>query len=265
MVFKNFSRALAAISLCGASIAFGAAGAAGAGDTPGATAPGLNAQVLKHIEDTIQKRFPGLEVDEVRPTPFGDLYEVRIGKDVVYANATASYLLQGSLIDTASRRDLTAERVEQLSRVSFGDLPLDIAIKQVKGDGSRKMFVFEDPNCGYCKMLHKTLKDVDDITVYTLLFPILGPDSIVKARSIWCADDKATTWREWMVNGKTPPAAECEAPLEKALALGRELGVQGTPAIFFEDGSRSNGAMPLQALNEKLSSVEAALKQQKRP
>ena len=259
MIFKKSFRALVFATICGSATIFGVAGAASSVGDSSETAVPAQAQVLKHIKSTIQKRFPGLEVDEVSATPFNGLYEVRIGKDVVYANATASYLLQGSLIDTATRRDLTAERVELLSRVAFKDLPLDIAIKQVKGDGSRKMFVFEDPNCGYCKMLHKTLKDVDNVTVYTLLFPILGPDSTVKAQNIWCADDKAATWRDWMVNGKTPATANCEAPLEQALALGRELGVQGTPAIFFEDGSRSNGAMPLQALNDKLASVETTL------
>src|SRR3546814_9562552 len=122
--------------------------------------------------------------------------------------------------------------------VAFSSLPLDLAIKQVKGDGSRKIAVFEDPNCGYCKRLHQALQNVDNITVYTLLFPILSPDSTVKARNIWCAKDQAATWRDWMLNGKTPPEANCEAPLDTLLALGRKLMMQGTPAIIFADGHR---------------------------
>ena len=132
-----------------------------------------------------------------------------------------------------------------------------MAIKQVTGDGSRKIAVFEDPNCGYCKRLHQALKEVDNITVYTLLFPILSPDSTVKARNIWCAKDQAATWKAWMQDGVVPPDAACDAPIDKMLALGRKLMVQGTPAIIFADGSRVNGALPLDALQQKLDEVKA--------
>jgi thiol:disulfide interchange protein DsbC len=210
------------------------------------------------VRKSFQERFPGIDIVVVKHTRFPGLYEVQIGMDLVYTDANVDYLMQGSLIDAKSRTDLTAERLEELSKVSFSSLPLELAVKQVKGDGTRQIAVFEDPNCGYCKRLHETLKDVDNITVYTFLFPILSPDSTVKARNIWCAKDQAATWRNWMLDGKTPPEAKCETPVETVLALGRKMMVQGTPAIIFADGSRVNGALPLDALNKKLASVKTA-------
>lgn len=205
-------------------------------------------QVRKGFEE----RFPGLPVTEVSPTPFSGLFEIRIGTDLLYVDGEVNYVLQGSLIDAQTRSDLTAKRIAKLSEIDFDALPLNDAIKQVKGDGSRRIAVFEDPNCGYCKMLHKTLKEVDNITVYTFLFPILSPDSHVRSRNIWCASDSATAWREWMLDGKAAPEAECDTPIERNLALGRGMMVTGTPAIFFSDGSRVNGAVPAETLEQRL-------------
>lgn len=207
------------------------------------------------VRKSFEERFPGIDVTVVHRTPFPGLFEVQIGMDVLYTDAKVDYVLQGSLVDTKTRRDLTAERLEELSKVAFSSLPLELAVKQVKGDGSRQLAVFEDPNCGYCKRLHQTLAQVDNTTVYTFLFPILSPDSTIKARNIWCAKDQAATWRNWMLNGVTPPEAECETPVETVLALGKQLRVQGTPAIIFEDDSRVNGALPLDALTQKLDTL----------
>ncbi len=208
------------------------------------------------VRKSFEERFPGVEAKNVRPTPFPGLFEVQVGMDLLYTNATADYVLQGALIDAKNRRDLTAERLEDLSKVSFSSLPLELAVKQVKGDGSRQIAVFEDPNCGYCKRLHQTLTQVDNITVYTFLFPILSPDSTVKARNVWCAKDQAATWRAWILDGKVPPEATCDTPVDTVLALGRQLMVQGTPAIIFTDGSRANGALPLDALNQRLAAAK---------
>ncbi|MBB5215423.1 DsbC family protein [Parapusillimonas granuli] len=225
------------------------------GAAPAAAVSTRDAASPDAVRAAFGERFPGIEVSSVERTPFPGLFEVRIGMDFVYTDAQVEYILQGSLIDAKSRRDLTAERSEELSRVAFADLPLELAIKQVKGDGSRRMAVFEDPNCGYCKRLHQTLKEVDNTTVYTFLFPILSPDSSVKARNIWCAKDRAATWRAWILDGKTPPEAQCDTPIDTVLALGRKLMVQGTPAIIFADGSRVNGALPLDALQKKLDAL----------
>ncbi|TEA77956.1 DsbC family protein [Allopusillimonas ginsengisoli] len=221
-----------------------------------APAPVAAPVTLDDVRGAFEKRFPEIDVAGVRETPFPGLYEIQLGTDVIYANAAVDYILQGSLIDAKRRADLTAARLEELSKVSFSSLPLDLAVKQVKGDGSRVMAIFEDPNCGYCKQLHHTLKDVDNVTIYSFLFPILSPDSTIKARNVWCAKDQATTWAAWMTNGKKPAEAQCETPIDKVLALGRKLMVQGTPAIFFSDGSRINGAVPLDVLNKKLNSLK---------
>lgn len=208
------------------------------------------------VRQAFEKRFPGVEVSSVMPTPFKDVFEVRVGMDLLYTNASVDYVMQGSLIDAKARKDLTAERLEDLSRVAFDSLPLELAVKQVKGTGARKLAVFEDPNCGYCKQLHRTLKEIDDTTVYTFLFPVLSPDSEVKARNIWCAKDSAAAWKAWMLDGKVPAEATCDTPVEKVMALGRKLMVQGTPAIIFADGTRVNGALPLAALRQRIDALD---------
>jgi len=208
------------------------------------------------ITQAFEQRFPGIHVDAVRLTPMDGIFEVQVGLDLLYTDARADYVLQGSLIDAKARRDLTAERLEALQQVAFDSLPLDHAIRQVKGTGARKVAVFEDPNCGYCKQLHHTLESVDDVTVYTFLFPILAPDSSTKSRDIWCSADPAKAWKAWMLNGELPPAADCPTPIQENLALGRKLHVQGTPALFFADGSRVNGALPLDALQKKLGAPQ---------
>lgn len=262
---SGFTRWLASAAILSAS-AFTATAfaqqesAAGAPNSqPGqasAATPATQAATSETVLQAFQLRFPGVPVESVTPTPFMGLYEIRIGNDLLYADPQVNFVMQGSLIDAESRTDITAQRLEALNRVAFSSLPLDLAIKQVKGDGSRKIAVFEDPNCGYCKQLHNTLKSMDNITVYTLLYPILSPDSTEKSRNIWCADNKEQVWKDWMLNKVTPPTANCEAPLEKLLALGQELNVTGTPAIFFADGSRVNGALPREALEQKLDSVK---------
>jgi len=209
----------------------------------------------EQVQERFEARFPGVEVNEVRSTPFDGLYEIRVGRDLLYADAKVDFLLQGALIDTQSRTDLTAQRLEELSRVAFSELPLELAVKQTYGSGTHKLAVFEDPNCGYCKRFHKTLQEVGDTTVYTFLYPILSDDSVVKARNVWCAQDKATTWTAWMHDGVVPQKAECEMPLDDLMSLGQRLMVEGTPAIVFADGSRVNGAMTTEALKEKLAAL----------
>lgn len=221
--------------------------------TSGTQGAAATAVPTEQVRQAFEARFPGLGVTEVSRTPFPGLFEVRIGTDMLYVDADVNYVLQGALIDAKTRSDLTAERIANLSRVDFDTLPLKDAIEQVKGNGSRRIAVFEDPNCAYCKMLHETLKDIDNVTVYTFLYPILSPDSHVRSRDIWCAPDRAQAWRDWMLDGKQPATAECETPIEGNLALGRALMVTGTPAIFFADGSRVNGALPADALEKKLS------------
>lgn len=228
-------------------------------DAP-AEAPKRSPEEIKAgVKAAFAKEFPGIVPDDVKPTPFAGIYEVRIGTDLLYTNESVEYVMQGSLIDARNKEDLTAKSLDALMAVAFDSLPLDSAIKQVKGDGSRKLVVFEDPNCGYCKRLHQTLDGMDNYTVYTLLFPILSPDSTVKARNIWCADDRALAWRNQMLRNQAPPDVQCETPIEANLALGRKMLVRGTPAIIFEDGSRVNGALPRDALEKRLDDATKAV------
>ncbi|CAK7058752.1 DsbC family protein [Kerstersia gyiorum] len=209
------------------------------------------------ISRLFAQRFDGVQPDEVRSVGYG-LYEVRIDDSLFYTDAGVSYLMQGYLVDAATRRNLTQERMDQLSAIDFDQLPLDLAIKQVHGDGSRRLAVFEDPNCRFCKQLRQTLADIDNVTVYAFLFPILSQDSHDKSRAVLCAKDPGATWDAWMLKGIAPRAENCDAPLDQLLALGKRLNVRGTPAVFFEDGTRAPGALPADELRARLDRAQQA-------
>ncbi|WP_454003923.1 DsbC family protein [Alcaligenes sp. Marseille-Q7550] len=204
-----------------------------------------------------ESAFPGVQVDAIRATPYPNLLEVQVGGTLLYTDEQASFVLQGALLDSKTRVDLTEQRMQELNKISLDSLPLDKAIKLVKGDGSRRMVVFEDPNCGYCKRLHATLQDIDNVTVYSLMFPILGPDSRRKAEDIWCAKNPAQTLTAWMGKGARPENASCDHPLDQLLAVGRQLRIQGTPAIYFADGTRADGWLPADQLQARLEAAAA--------
>jgi len=201
-----------------------------------------------------------IKVDSVTKTPYGGLYEISTNGDIFYTDENARYLFVGKVVDTANNyQDLTRARVDQLAAIRFNELPLEAAIKTVKGNGKRVMAVFEDPNCPYCRKLHQTLEKVDNVTIYTFLLPIISDDSAAKSRDIWCAANRADAWHDWIVNSRPAPAAPaaCPAPNERVLALGKKLHVSGTPTIYFADGSRTGSAFDQQALETRLT---AALK-----
>jgi len=211
------------------------------------------------IRKNLSERLPNLpKIDEISKTPIPGLYEVRIGQEILYADEQGNYLIQGNLIDTRTRVDLTEARMNKLSAIDFASLPLKDAVVIKQGNGSRRMAVFGDPNCGYCKRIERDLLLVKDVSIYTFLYPILGPDSTTKSRDIWCAKDPGKAWRDWMVDGVAPAkaAANCDvAVLERNLGLGRKHKVNGTPAVVFEDGSRSPGAMPAPLIESRLASA----------
>ncbi|MYM70313.1 thioredoxin fold domain-containing protein [Pseudoduganella sp. FT55W] len=211
------------------------------------------------IKKLIEPRLGvNVKVDSITETPYKGLYEVRIGTDILYTDKTATYLLNGQLFNIVTNTNLTRDRIDEITKIKFSDLPLDKAIKTVKGDGSRVIAVFEDPNCGYCKRLRQTtLKETDNVTIYTFMYNILSDDSFTKSKNIWCSADRGKAWDDWMINGKAAPAAaeSCDSPNDEVLALGRKLGVSGTPAIFFADGSRIPGAIDTKALEAKLKKV----------
>jgi thiol:disulfide interchange protein DsbC len=211
------------------------------------------------IKKAIEPRLNGAKIESVRETPYAGLYEVRVGGDILYTDKKGEYLVIGHVYDTKTSQDLTRARIDDLNKIAFSDLPLNLAIKQVHGNGKRVIAVFEDPNCGYCKRLRQTaLKDLDNVTIYTFLYNILSDDSFIKSKNVWCSADRAKAWDDWMVNGKQAPQAPagCETPNDKVLALGQKLHIQGTPAIFFTDGSRIPGAVDQKTLEAKLASLK---------
>jgi thiol:disulfide interchange protein DsbC len=210
------------------------------------------------IRKSLSERLPNLpKIDEISKTPMSGLYEVRMGSDIMYSDAEGSFLIQGNLIDVKQRRNLTEERVEKLSAIAFDQLPLKNAFIQVRGNGKRKLVVFADPNCGYCKRFEKDLQKLDNVTIYHLLYPILGEDSKTKSKNIWCAKDKAKVWNDWMVNGMTPAAANCDsAALEATIEFGKKQRITGTPTLFFADGTRVPGAVPLAQIEKLLSDIK---------
>lgn len=192
-------------------------------------------------------------VESVAKASFLDLYEVRVGGELLYVDAAGRYAVLGEVLDIKTQRNLTQERKAELSRINFADLPLELAAKQVKGKGRRVLATFEDPNCAYCRKLAQELEKLDDITVYTFLLPILSQDSADKAKAIWCAKDKAQAWRDWILNGKKPAPAKCNAPLDQLQALGRKYNITGTPTIFLSDGMRIGGYAPAAQLEQALA------------
>jgi thiol:disulfide interchange protein DsbC len=210
------------------------------------------------IKKAIETKLGG-ETISVTKTDYLDLYEVYADGQIFYTDEKISVILAGSLIDGKTMKNVTAERMQKLSAINFSELPLEFAIKQTRGDGKRVFATFEDPNCGYCKRLAKELAKLDNVTMYTFLMPILSPDSLEKAKRIWCSADRAKAWNDWMIDGKTPEGkSNCDTTaVRRAVELGQKMTITGTPTLFFTDGTRIPGAAPLvqieQKLNESLS------------
>ena len=210
------------------------------------------------IRKNLAARLPALsKIDEISKTPMNGLYEIRVNdSDILYTDAEGNFLLQGNLIDTRAKRNLTEERVEKLSAIAFDALPLKDAFVQVRGNGKRMMAVFADPNCGYCKRFERDLQSVNNVTIHTFLIPILSPDSVEKSKNIWCAKDKGKAWSDWMVGGQVAAKASCDtAPLERNLAFSKKYKITGTPTVFFADGTRVPGAISAQDIEKQLVSA----------
>src|SRR5476651_1965049 len=224
------------------------------------TPPPDDAALKETIKKLIEPRLgAGAKIDSIKATPYGGLYEIRTGGDILYTDKTGSYLFSGHVFETKSMTDLTKERIEDINKILFSDLPFKDAVKLVKGDGKRVIAVFEDPNCGYCKRFRQTtLKETSNITVYTFMYNILADDSAVKSKNIWCAADRSKAWDDWMVLGKAAPAAPaaCVTPNDQVLELGHKLRITGTPSISFADGSRVPGAIDAKGLEQKLSTIK---------
>jgi len=215
------------------------------------------AQSTDKIKTELQKQFGSkIQIKSINPSPIPGIYEVVANSSIIYVDAQAKFLIQGSITDLKTGVNLTDAREDEMNRIQFSELPLQDSVKMVRGDGSRKMAVFADPNCGYCKTLEKSFLTMDNITVYTFLIPILSADSSTKSKAVWCASDPSKTWVNWMTaQTPLPSKTDCPNPLDKNLALAKKLGITGTPAIFFMDGSRIPGAASKDDLEKKLASL----------
>ena len=217
----------------------------------GALAQGQEANIKKNLSE----RLPSMpRVEEVKRTPMTGLYEVRTeSNEIYYTDADANYLIQGELIDIRQKRNLTEERLDKLNAVEFAKLPFKDAFTLVQGNGQRKLAIFVDPNCGYCKRFERDLEKLDNITLHVFLYPVLGADSVEKSKSIWCAKDKGKAWRDWMLGGQMPIPANCDASaIDRNVEFGRKNRITGTPTSFAANGNRIQGAVPLAQLQKQI-------------
>lgn len=210
------------------------------------------------LKKTIQAHFPDSEIQSLRETPYLGLYEVVVGGEIFYTDEKAEYFFLGHIVDTKTRISLTSERMQQIKearRIAIDTLPLELGIKAVKGNGRRTLIVYSDPHCPFCKKLEEELVNITDITVYTLLYPILR-NSTPTATAIWCSADRLKAWEDFMLRGITPPGKECETPLNTLLQSGQKKGITGTPTLIFADGSVVSGMIPAAEIEKRLDSME---------
>lgn len=212
----------------------------------------------KEIRQAFQKSFPGMEITSVSKVPYGDLYEVVVDGQAAYATADGKYLLLGNVVEVASKRNLTAMRNARLAEVKWSELPLAKAIKEVKGNGKRKLAIFSDADCPYCRKLEPELEKLDNVTIYTFLYPIvnLHPDAVPTSKQIWCEKDRLKAWKAYMLQGEAPKAkGDCANPVDEIVELGEKLRVTGTPTIILENGHRIPGYIPADKLDQMMTAA----------
>ncbi len=230
--------------------------------TPAAQAPVALTPEAAAVKKAVEQKLAGTVVKGVVKTPYFGLYEVQLDEQILYTDAKVKYIVSGSIYDTDSKKNLTDARQRELNRIAFDSLPLDLAFKRVKGNGERKLAIFSDADCPFCARLEQELKSVDNVTIYTFLFPIdqLHPDSARKSRIIWCSPDKVKAWDEFFASGKLPDnAGDCDNPVVATNALGQKLRVQATPTLVFADGSVMPGALPAQQIESEMAEAATVL------
>lgn len=221
------------------------------------------AQVVdKKTNDTIMQGLtatvPNLpKIDDIKVTPLPGIYEVRhSGTELFYSSGDGNYIIQGAVIDTKNKKNLTQERIAILTAIDFKSLPFKDSFKIVKGNGKRKIAVFEDPNCGYCKQFEKQIEQLNNVTIYLFLFPILGADSVAKSNDIWCAKDQKKAWQDWMIRNIKPSDSKCvETPIGRNIDFGKRNKLTGTPTLIFEDGTKVPGVMNIAQIEDKLKQI----------
>ena len=202
------------------------------------------ASAANEIGKRLQAQYPSTRFGAVNTTPWPGVFEVVMGANLAYVDLSGQYFLFGHLYDMKSQRDLTAERKDTLARIDFDALPLADAIKEVRGNGSRVLAIFSDPDCPYCQKLETDLRTLTNVTIYTFLMPLvsLHPAAHSKAVSVWCAKDRSAAWHATMWRGEAVPEADCPHPVDRNVALGERLGINGTPTLIAADGRMLPGA-----------------------
>ena len=263
MICQRFSTLLAQTATLGALIVAVFAFAALPASAQGTDKAAPMTTEVAGLKKVLEQKFPGAEIRDIAKTPYFGLYEVMFDDRIVYTDAKAKYVVVGAIYDTDSKSNLTEERQRRQNRVNVASLPLALAIKKIKGNGARKLVVFSDPDCPFCAQLEKTLKNVDNTTVYTFLFPIdqLHPDAARKARMIWCAADRQKAWDAHFDSHALPDnPGDCENPVAKTQAIGASLKINATPTLIFADGSMVPGAIPVDRLEAELAKADAEVK-----
>lgn len=214
------------------------------------------------VKKAVEGAYPKFKVESVTKTPFAGLYEVFMAGQIIYTDDKMTFLIaEGRLVDPKTKKDITGERLDELTKIDFSSLPLEQAIKVVKGNGSRKLVVFSDVDCPYCKRLERNeLANITDVTIYTYLYPLqqLHPDAPAKSKAIWCAPNRVAAWQDWIMNDQLPKAASnsCPVPLEKVADLAKKIGVTSTPTLIFSNGKRMMGAQPYKEIEAAMVAAE---------
>jgi thiol:disulfide interchange protein DsbC len=259
MKMRQVSRGAASLAMASLATALilastcGAAGGNGAAD---------QAKEIASIKQTLAKRYPEVQVTDLRPSPVPGIYEAFSADTVVYVDRTGEYLIVGPMIATGTKANISQQALDARDSIKFEQLPMDKAIKTVRGSGERTLAVFADPDCPYCHNLEKELAGLGDVTIYTFLFPLtsLHPDARNKAHAIWCAQDHGEAWHDWMILDKAAPipAAGCtQDPIDEVLRLGDSLNISQTPVLFLENGQRVSGSRTAAQLNALLGAAHA--------
>ncbi len=213
------------------------------------------------VKKAFETRYPEIKIENITKAGFGNLWEIYAGGDVIYTDDKVTFLLIGNLIDVKTRENVTEARMRKLSAIKFNELPLEQALKTVIGNGSRRLAVFSDPYCGYCKRFEPDILGLKDVTIYTFLYPIIRPESVVVTKKVWCSKDRVKAWQDLMLRNTDPTAPQtCDNPIDQVVELGRRLRVTGTPTTFFEDGERVAGALTRDIIEKRMVAIAAAKK-----
>lgn len=217
------------------------------------------AQIRKVLEQKLQ----GVKIEGIAPAPVPGLWEVRYrsprGIQILYSNATATHVIDGRIVDLRNDRDLTEERLRKLNAIRFDSLPMEQAVKVQRGNGKRVLAMFSDPYCPACKQFEQTLQQIDDITIYVFMYPVIRPELADHSKAVWCSPDRSKAWLDLALRGQRPTSGlNCETPIDKIVDLGHSLGVNSTPTLIFANGERVAGGMRLADLVPILDKTAAS-------